>query len=82
MTVLCQTERLVLRCFAREDLDALHSVLSDPDAMRFSLKGPISKDEAAQWLEQRMRAASGNQPTQYAVLSKKAGSCVAGMRGA
>ena len=45
MTALCETDRLAFHRFVDEDLDALHSVLGNAEAMRFPvLKYAIKRD--------------------------------------
>jgi [ribosomal protein S5]-alanine N-acetyltransferase len=46
------TERLVLRPLTPQDLDALHSIQSDAEHMRF-YPHPFSRDETADWIERR-----------------------------
>jgi RimJ/RimL family protein N-acetyltransferase len=40
-----ETERLILREFTIDDLDAFAWLMADPEVMRFSLSGPM-KDKA------------------------------------
>jgi [ribosomal protein S5]-alanine N-acetyltransferase len=48
--VICQTQRLVLRRFTPEDLEALATIQADDEVMRF-FGGPRSKVEVARGLE-------------------------------
>jgi len=41
-----ETERLILREFTREDLDAHAATLGDPEVMRFITSEPLSREEA------------------------------------
>jgi RimJ/RimL family protein N-acetyltransferase len=48
------TERLLLRRFRADDLDAVHALQSDPDVVRY-LPWPVrSREEAQAWLESRI----------------------------
>ena len=49
--IIATTPRLTLRQFHRGDLGALTAVLSDPEVMRFSVAGPMSRDQVADLLE-------------------------------
>lgn len=44
------TERLNLRSFTTGDLDALSALLGDPEVMRFSLYGPLSREKVQKYL--------------------------------
>jgi [ribosomal protein S5]-alanine N-acetyltransferase len=50
-----ETERLILREFTMDDLDAFASLMADPEVMRFSLSGPM-KDikQAKEYLQKRI----------------------------
>ncbi len=41
-----ETERLILRQFREEDLDAYAEMVGDPEVMRYLGSGPMSRDEA------------------------------------
>ncbi len=47
------TERLVIRPFIEADKQALISIISNPQVMRFSLKGPITLEEAKEQLRDK-----------------------------
>ena len=49
------TPRLALRRFCPSDLEALYSLLSDPQVMRFSTCGVMDRRLASEWLEWNMR---------------------------
>lgn len=53
-TIIAETERLQIRQFRRDDLDALSAVLSDPEVMRFSLGGVKTKPEVAGFIEKAL----------------------------
>jgi RimJ/RimL family protein N-acetyltransferase len=46
-----RTERLVLRPFMPEDLDALQAMFSDPDVTRYLDHGPLSREAVGELLE-------------------------------
>jgi RimJ/RimL family protein N-acetyltransferase len=48
-----RTDRLLLRAFADEDLDAVHALHSREDVTRYLYWGPLSRDEARELLERR-----------------------------
>lgn len=48
-----ETERLRLRLFTADDLEALHALYGDPDAVRYVPRATHSLDEAAELLERR-----------------------------
>lgn len=49
--MIVQTDRLILRHFTIEDLEALVYLLADPRVMRFSASGPLSKLETTKLLQ-------------------------------
>lgn len=69
--MILQTDRLVLRHFSSGDLEALHEILGHPEVMRFSLRGPLSREETSNWLAKRLADSEAGRPTQYAVTSRK-----------
>jgi RimJ/RimL family protein N-acetyltransferase len=68
MKAIGQTERLILRNFVPDDVQPLMDVLGNPRVMRFSLRGPHSRRQVAEWLDRRIRTSASGLPTQYAVL--------------
>ena len=44
--MLLKTERLLLREFKESDFDDFSSLMANPEVMRFSLSGPLSKEQA------------------------------------
>ena len=48
---IAETERLLLRPFMLADLDAMAAILGNPEVMRFSLRGPYSREETAAFLD-------------------------------
>jgi RimJ/RimL family protein N-acetyltransferase len=50
-----ETERLVVRHFRAEDLDALSAVAADPEVMRYVGDGrPITREQARVWIERSL----------------------------
>jgi RimJ/RimL family protein N-acetyltransferase len=50
-TVVAETERLTLRTFEPSDLDALAPIFSDSEVMRFSVRGPRSREDTRRFIE-------------------------------
>jgi RimJ/RimL family protein N-acetyltransferase len=50
------TERLMLRPFTDDDLDALHDLHGRPEVTRFLYWDPISRDDARRMLKRRMKS--------------------------
>src|SRR5581483_12059340 len=76
MTIL-ETERLFLREFREDDLDALFAILSNEEVMRFSLKGPLSKKETQEYLQNRiLKSYSQNGFGLWAIILKENGSLI------
>lgn len=46
-----ETERMLLRPLARDDVDGVHEVFRDPVAMRFSITGVRDRAGTAEWLK-------------------------------
>jgi len=51
-----ETERLILREFTINDLDAFAWLMADLEVMRFSLNGPMNKEQAREYLQGRIIA--------------------------
>jgi [ribosomal protein S5]-alanine N-acetyltransferase len=51
-----ETERLILREFTIEDFDAFAWLMADPEVMRFSLNGPMNKEQAREYFQKRILA--------------------------
>lgn len=49
-----ETERLILREFTLDDLDAFAWLMADPEVMRFSLTGPMTREQAGEYLSGRI----------------------------
>ncbi len=48
------TDRSYVREFKVSDLEEFASIVSDEEVMRFSLKGPLNKEEAQAYLQKRI----------------------------
>lgn len=51
---MIETERLLLREFVREDFDALHEILSDPETMQH-YPNPFGEEKTRGWIEWNLR---------------------------
>jgi [ribosomal protein S5]-alanine N-acetyltransferase len=51
---VAETPRLTIRRLTPDDLDALASLLADPQVMRYSYSGPRSRDSARMFIERAM----------------------------
>jgi RimJ/RimL family protein N-acetyltransferase len=61
-----RTERLVLRRARAEDLDALHAILSDPQAMRYWSTPPhVDIEETRAWLAATIAAGAAAQSDEF-----------------
>ena len=49
-----QTKHLIIREFTIDDLDGLSSLLGNKEVMHFSLAGPLSREQAKDYLEKRI----------------------------
>jgi len=52
--MLFSTKHLTLRDFTIADFDVFAALMADPEVMRFSLKGPLSKEEAKEYFQKRV----------------------------
>lgn len=58
--IIATTPRLTLRHFRPEDVGALTAVLSDPEVMRFSVTGPMTREQVQAMLERVYRSYTEN----------------------
>jgi len=65
-----QTERLMLRSFRREDVDAMAQLFSNPDFMRFSLGAFTERKNTVDFIEKVMGWDLASMPSQFAVVSR------------
>ena len=71
--LITDTERLRLRRLTPDDLDDVHSLMSDPDVMRFSLNGPMSRERVSEWLGGVLQSYNENGWGRFRVEEKGSG---------
>jgi RimJ/RimL family protein N-acetyltransferase len=64
------TERLVLRSFREEDVDAMAQLFANPDFMRFSLGVFTERKKTVDFIEKVMGWDRASMPSQFAVVSR------------
>ena len=69
-TMQLETERLVLRSFRSEDVDAMAQLFANPDFMRFSLGAFTERKKTVDFIEKVMGWDRASMPSQFAVLSR------------
>jgi RimJ/RimL family protein N-acetyltransferase len=69
-TVQLETERLMLRSFGREDVEAMAQLFANPDFMRFSLGAFTERKKTVEFIEKVMDWDLAGMPSQFAVLSR------------
>ena len=69
-TMQLETERLVLRSFRREDVDAMAQLFANPDFMRFSLGVFTERKKTVDFIEKVMGWDLAGMPSQFAVVSR------------
>lgn len=55
MTIIIETERLILKASTRENFQQVFSLLSDPDVMRYIGNGPKTENEVRDGLEKMIK---------------------------
>jgi RimJ/RimL family protein N-acetyltransferase len=65
-----ETERLTLRSFLKEDVDAMAQLFANPDFMRFSLGAFTERKKTVQFIERVMDWDLAGMPSQFAVISR------------
>jgi ribosomal-protein-alanine N-acetyltransferase len=65
-----QTERLILRSFREEDVDAMAELFANPDFMRFSLGIFTERQKTVDFIEKVMGWDLASMPSQFAVVSR------------
>jgi RimJ/RimL family protein N-acetyltransferase len=63
-----QTERLILRSFREEDVDAMAELFANPDFMRFSLGVFTERKTTVEFIEKVMGWDHAGMPSQFAVV--------------
>ena len=75
--IVCETSRLILRKFNESDVEPLLSFLGDPEVMRFSIGGPVTRaDIQTKYLPGCLKRYSRDGLGQWAVVLKSDGICV------
>jgi ribosomal-protein-alanine N-acetyltransferase len=64
------TTDVTFRRLREDDADHLFTVLGDPQVMRFSLRGPLPRDDMPRWLNHLIKDYADGKPSQYAVLDR------------
>ena len=77
---VAETERLRLRRLTCADLDTVFVLMSDPDVMRFSLNGPMSRARTDEWLGGILHSYEENGWGRYLVEEKET-ECFVGVCG-
>ena len=65
-----QTERLILRSFREEDVDAMAELFANPDFMRFSLGVFTKRKKTVEFIDKVMGWDRDRIPSQFAVVSR------------
>jgi len=75
--IICETSRLILRKFNESDVEPLLSILGDPEVMRFSIKGPATREDIqTKYLPSCLKRYSRDGLGQWAVVRKSDGICI------
>ena len=75
--VIGETPRLILRQFNESDLEAIFSFQGDPEVMRFSIKGPATREDIqAKYLPSCLKRYARDGLGQWAVVRKSDGICI------
>jgi RimJ/RimL family protein N-acetyltransferase len=65
-----ETERLILRSFREEDIDAMAQLFANPDFMRFSLGVFTERKKTVDFIEKVMGWDRASLPSQFAVVPR------------
>lgn len=71
--VVIETERAQIREFKRGDIHDLSKILSDPDVMEFSSKGPLTEADTLNFINGCINSYQENGYGQWAVIGKESG---------
>jgi [ribosomal protein S5]-alanine N-acetyltransferase len=75
--IVCETSRLILRKFNESDVEPLLSFLGDPEVMRFSIRGSLTREDIqTKYLPSCLRRYFRDGLGQWAVVRKIDGICV------
>ena len=76
-SIICETPRLILRKFNESDVEPLLSFLGDPEVMRFSIRGSVTREEIqTKYLPACLKRYFRDGLGQWAVVRKSDGRCV------
>ena len=76
-SIVCETSRLILRQFNESDVDPLLGFRGDPQVMRFSIRGPETREDIqTKYLPGCLKRYSRDGLGQWAVVRKSDGICV------
>jgi [ribosomal protein S5]-alanine N-acetyltransferase len=70
--IILETERLILREFVAEDVDALSKILSDPVTMRF-YPAPLKRNQVEEWIARNQKRYQEDGYGLWAMLLKLTG---------
>lgn len=73
---LFETERLVARQLSRQDLPALTEILSDPEVMKYSVRGVCDEDATGKFIDWCVECYSSYGTGPWALLEKKSGDLI------
>jgi RimJ/RimL family protein N-acetyltransferase len=73
--MMIETPNLLLREVSIDDLDALHSILSDAETMSFWPR-PFTRDETLAWIERSIASYADHGFGRYAVVLKESGEII------
>lgn len=72
-SIICETQRLLLRKFKDQDLEAVLEIRGDPEVMHFSVRGPETASEAQKFIDSSKRRYRQDGVAQWAVVLKQTG---------
>ena len=73
--VILETDRLLLREFVPEDVDALSAIFTDPETMRYC-PAPLDRSEVTEWIKRNRRRYRETGYGLWAMLLKDSGEVV------
>ena len=73
--IVWTSERLLLRRWTLDDLDALHAILSDPTTMRF-WPAPLDRNATGAWIERNLQRYREDGFGRWALLLRRSGELI------
>lgn len=73
VTIVAETDRLLLRRVIPDDFDDLAALFADPDVMLYSPNGPLGADEVRAWLDRNLDSYASWGLGMYVVVLKDDG---------